>query len=186
MLESLWTVENAIALGTLTSLEIVLGIDNIVFISILSGRLPEEQQKRARFLGLMIAMVGRIVLLVSLTWIMGLTEPLFSVVSLDFTGRDLILLGGGIFLVYKATSEIHEKLEGEAAARNGEVRAVTMRSVMIQILLLDLVFSLDSVITAVGMADRIGVMISAVVVAVGVMMITAGKVSAFIEEHPTV
>ena len=175
-----------IAFLTLTILEIVLGIDNIVFISILSGRLPEAQREKARMIGLLLAMVGRVVLLMSLSWIMSLTEPFFSLFGLDFTGRDLILLGGGLFLVYKATTEIHTKLEGEGSEEEGSTKAVTMRSVMIQILLLDLVFSLDSVITAVGMADRIGVMISAVVVAVGVMMVTAGRVSAFIEAHPTV
>ncbi|NND72128.1 MAG: TerC family protein [Rhodothermales bacterium] len=174
-----------IALITLTSLEIVLGIDNIVFISILSSKLPEHQQAKARTLGLALALIGRIVLLLSLTWIMKLTAPLFSLLSYEISGRDLILIGGGLFLLAKATHEIHSKLEGHEDGR-GPTKAVTFRSVLFQILLLDIVFSLDSVITAVGMVDVIGVMVAAIVIAIVIMMISAKAVSTFIEGHPTV
>ncbi len=175
-----------VALGTLTLLEIVLGIDNVVFISILSGRLPEEQQTRARTVGLGLAMGGRILLLLSLGWIMGLEAPLFTVFSQEISGRDLILLIGGLFLLTKATHEIHDKLEGEEDEAEVEAKRPSFKKVLIQILVLDLVFSLDSVITAVGMAKYVPVMILAVVLAVGVMMVTAAKVSSFIERHPTV
>jgi predicted tellurium resistance membrane protein TerC len=174
-----------IAFLTLTVLEIVLGIDNIIFISILSGKLPPEQQPRARTLGLALAMFTRIALLASIAWIVRLTAPLFEIVGQEISGRDLILLAGGLFLLYKATQEIHGKLEGEHG--HGDARAgATFRSVIIQILILDVVFSLDSVITAVGMADDLGVMISAVVIAVGVMLFAAGPISRFVERHPTV
>lgn len=175
-----------IALATLTILEIVLGIDNIVFISILAGKLPENQQARARFIGLALAMFGRIALLLSLTWIMRLTEPLFTVFEFTFSGRDLILLAGGLFLIGKSTHEIHDKLEGAKHTSGQKVATVTFTSAIIQILILDLVFSLDSVITAVGLADEVGVMVTAIVIAVGVMMISAGAISRFIEKHPTV
>lgn len=174
-----------IALLTLTSLEIVLGIDNIVFISILSNKLPLEQQARARTLGLAMALIGRIVLLLSLAWIMKLTAPLFHVLSYEISGRDLILIGGGLFLLAKATHEIHGKLEGEAEHHSVKEN-ITFGGVLFQILLLDIVFSLDSVITAVGMVDQIGVMIAAIVIAIVVMMVSAGAVSSFIERHPTV
>ena len=173
-----------IAFLTLTALEIVLGIDNIVFISILSGKLPEAQQARARNLGLALAMITRILLLLTLAWIIGLTAPIFEVMDHEISGRDLILIIGGLFLVAKSTSEIHHKLEGEDRT---EVKGtVSFRSVIIQILLLDIVFSLDSVITAVGMVDDVEVMIAAVVVAVGVMLLSAGAISEFVERHPTV
>ena len=175
-----------IALLTLTVLEIVLGIDNIVFISILSGKLPENQQARARLVGLALAMIGRIVLLLSLTWIMRLTSPLFEVFAHAISGRDLILILGGLFLLGKSTHEIHDKLEGESGHEGGQRAAASFASVLFQILLLDLVFSLDSVITAVGMAEQVGVMITAIVIAVGVMMLSAGAISRFIEGHPTV
>jgi predicted tellurium resistance membrane protein TerC len=174
-----------IALATLTVLEIVLGIDNIIFISILSGKLPESQQARARFLGLALALIGRVVLLLSLAWIMRLTAPLFTVIGQEISGRDLILLGGGLFLLAKSTHEIHDKLEGEDEEGRTS-KASTFRSVLIQILLLDLVFSLDSVITAVGMADRVGIMIAAIVIAIVFMMVSARAVSEFIHRHPTV
>jgi predicted tellurium resistance membrane protein TerC len=174
-----------IALATLTLLEIVLGIDNIIFISILSGKLPESQQARARFLGLALALIGRVVLLLSLAWIMRLTAPLFTVIGQEISGRDLILLGGGLFLLAKSTHEIHDKLEGEDEEGRTS-KASTFRSVLIQILLLDLVFSLDSVITAVGMADRVGIMIAAIVIAIIFMMVSARAVSEFIHRHPTV
>lgn len=174
-----------IALATLTALEVVLGIDNIIFISILSGRLPEHQQARARFIGLVLALVGRIALLLSLAWIMRLTEPVFSVFGAAISGRDIILLLGGLFLLAKSTHEIHNKIEHTDGAVP-VVKAVTFQSVLVQIFLLDLVFSLDSVITAVGMVDLVPVMITAIVIAILFMMVSAGAVSRFIEEHPTV
>jgi predicted tellurium resistance membrane protein TerC len=170
---------------TLTVLEIVLGIDNVIFISILAGKLPGRQQARARTLGLGLAMISRIALLFSLAWIMRLTAPLFSVFELAVSGRDLILFGGGLFLIAKATHEIHQKLEGDEGHASARVPA-SFGSVIFQILLLDVVFSLDSVITAVGMVDRIGVMVAAVMIAVVVMIAFAGPVSAFVERHPTV
>jgi predicted tellurium resistance membrane protein TerC len=177
--------EALIALLTLTTLEIVLGIDNIIFISILAGRLPPEQRDRARIVGLAAAMFMRIALLLSINWIANLTDALFTVADHDFSGRDLILLGGGLFLIYKATSEIHHKLEGEEG--HGTARAVSsFSSVILQIMLLDIVFSLDSVITAVGMADDIEIMVAAVVIAVGVMLAASGPLSTFVQNHPTV
>ena len=202
---SLLTPENLAALLTLTVMEIVLGIDNIVFISILAGKLPPEQQKKARMIGLGLAMFGRIALLLSISWVMSLTEPLSWLPTLPFlsdvpvhpedglgtapallSGRDLILFLGGAFLVYKATHEIHNKLEGEDAHGDAPAKPMSFGSVIFQILLLDIVFSLDSVITAVGMAESVTVMIVAVVVAVGVMMLSAGTISDFIQKHPTV
>jgi predicted tellurium resistance membrane protein TerC len=175
-----------IALLTLTVLEIVLGIDNIVFISILSGKLPTNQQGRARTLGLGLAMGTRVLLLLSLSWIMRLTTPLFDLFGHGVSGRDLILLLGGLFLIWKATHEIHERLEGHEEVDKGDRKAATFAGVLVQIALLDIVFSLDSVITAVVMAKDIGVMISAIVIAVGFMMFSAGPVSRFVERHPTV
>ena len=182
-----WLTDPAIwiAFGTLTMLEIVLGIDNIIFISILSGKLPAEQQPRARMLGLALAMLMRILLLLTLAWIIRLTQPLFSVMGQEISGRDLILIVGGLFLVGKSTFEIHEKLEGEEGESSARV-APSFGAVIFQILLLDIVFSLDSVITAVGMVDQVAVMIAAVVVAVGFMMVFAGPISRFVERHPTV
>lgn len=174
-----------IALGALTLLEIVLGIDNIVFISILSNKLPESQQPLARRVGLGFALAGRILLLLSISWIMTLTAPLFEVLSQAISGRDLILLVGGLFLIGKATTEIHEKLEGEDGDPS-TVATVTFAGVITQIFLLDLVFSLDSVITAVGMAEDIEVMIIAVTIAVLIMMVSAEGISTFIDAHPTV
>ena len=176
--------EGWIALITLTVLEIVLGIDNIVFISILAGKLRREDRERARKVGLSLAMFIRIGLLLSITWVMGLTTPIFTI-GKEISGRDLILLIGGLFLIAKATHEIHEKLEGEEGAGSAKV-AASFAAVILQILLLDIVFSLDSVITAVGMADDLAVMVTAVVIAVGVMMIAAGAISEFVEKHPTV
>ena len=175
-----------VALGTLTLLEIVLGIDNIIFISILTGRLPEDQQARGRFWGLALAMIMRILLLLSITWVMGLVEPLFTVLGEEISGRDLILIIGGAFLVGKSTHEIHNKLEGDGHHSTEKAKAVSFASVLIQIGLLDLVFSLDSVITAVGMAEDIVVMIIAVVVAIGVMMAFATPISNFVHKNPTV
>ena len=174
-----------IALGTLTALEMVLGIDNIIFISILCGKLPEEQRAKARNIGLGLAMIMRILLLLSLSWVMGLVDPLFTVGPQEVSGRDLILLLGGAFLIAKSTHEIHHKLEGVDGDNNAKV-AVSFGGVLVQIALLDIVFSLDSVITAVGMADDIGVMVTAVVLSVGVMLIAAGPVAEFVENRPTV
>jgi len=175
-----------IALLTLTVLEIVLGIDNIVFISILASKLPFNQQARVRTIGLALAMITRILLLLSLTWIMRLTAPLFAVLKHEFAGRDLILLAGGIFLIWKSTHEIHEHLEGESASERAARGAVTVTGVLVQIALLDLVFSLDSVITAVGMANQVAVMIIAIMLAVGFMLFAARLISAFVERHPTI
>ena len=186
-MDALFSSENLIALLTLSALEIVLGIDNIVFISILVSKLPRAQQPGARRVGLLLAMGMRIALLLAITWVMGLTRPLFTLFEHAFTGRDAILLVGGLFLVAKATWEIHDKLEGAAhEAAGAPRRAASYGAILVQIMLLDIVFSLDSVITAVGMARRIEVMIAAVVVAVLVMMVFAGAISAFIERHPTV
>lgn len=185
MLELLTSPEAWVAFLTLTALELVLGIDNIIFISILAGKLPKEQQARARFIGLALAMGTRILLLLSLSWVIGLTAPLFSVLGKDISGRDLILIGGGLFLLAKSTFEIHESLEGEQGHASKKV-AANFTSVIIQILLLDIVFSLDSVITAVGMVDRIEIMIAAVVVAVIFMMFFAAPISNFVSRHPTI
>jgi len=183
-LEWIASPEAWVALATLTLLEIVLGIDNIVFISVLVGRLPEHQRQKARIIGLGLAMGMRIVLLLLLTWIMGLSAVLFELFGLEFTGRDIILLGGGLFLLAKATLEIHESLEGED--EQGDVVVASFTSVLIQIALIDMVFSLDSVITAVGMAEHVQVMIIAVVLAVIVMMFAAKSIGEFVDGHPTV
>jgi predicted tellurium resistance membrane protein TerC len=175
-----------IGLLTLTALEIVLGIDNIIFISILAGRLPEAQRPRARRLGLAGAFVTRLGLLFSIAWIVRLTRPLFEVAGLEISGRSLILILGGLFLIAKATHEIHEKLEGEQEASELKGPATSLVSIVLQIMVIDIVFSLDSVITAVGMADDVAVMILAVIIAVGVMLISAGPISDFVERHPTV
>jgi predicted tellurium resistance membrane protein TerC len=180
------TPENWIALLTLTVLEVVLGIDNIVFISILAGKLPPQQQARARTFGLGLALITRVLLLLSIAWIMRLTAPLFTVLGQQISGRDLILLLGGVFLLWKSTHEIHERIEGASSDERSTRGAATMAGVLTQIALLDIVFSLDSVITAVGMADQIAVMIAAVLLAVGFMMFAAGAISAFVERHPTV
>ncbi len=174
-----------IAFGTLLALEIVLGIDNVVFISILAGKLPANQQANARYLGLALAMVTRILLLFSISWMVRLTAPLFTVFEMEISGRDLILITGGLFLIGKSTHEIHQRLEGEHGHAAAAV-APTFASVIVQILLLDVVFSLDSVITAVGMVNQIGIMVSAVVVAVIVMIAFAGAIGRFVERHPTV
>ncbi|GAB1488314.1 TerC family protein [Opitutaceae bacterium] len=176
-----------ISLLTLTALEIVLGIDNVIFISILAGKLPRDQQPKARQLGLMLALVTRILLLMSISWLMGLTRPLFTLPILDqgLSGRDLILLIGGLFLIGKSVVEIHEKLEGEDGHATPTKAAASFTGVIIQILLLDVVFSLDSVITAVGMANNIWVMVTAVIIALGVMLAFAGTISDFVNRHPT-
>ena len=179
------TVDGWVALLTLTALEIVLGIDNVVFVSILAGKLPSGQRERARKVGMFLAMFIRIALLLSITWVMGLTSPLVHVFSRGITGRDVILIVGGLFLIAKSTHEIHMKLEGdEEHAAAG--RSASFAGIITQILLLDIVFSLDSVITAVGMVEHVAVMIAAVVIAVAVMMMSAKVVSQFVEDHPTV
>lgn len=174
-----------IALATLTFLEIVLGVDNIIFISILSGKLPPDQQPRARRLGLLGALVTRVLLLFSLAWIIRLTKPWFTVLGQEISGRDLILILGGLFLLAKSTHEIHERLEGEEHTGTAKA-AASFASVIIQIMLLDVVFSLDSVITAVGMVDELWVMVTAVIVAIAIMMASAESISAFVHRHPTV
>ena len=179
------SAEGWIALATLTVLEIVLGIDNIVFISILAGKLPVADRDRARKMGLSLAMFIRVGLLLSITWVMGLTEPFFTALGKEISGRDLILIVGGLFLIAKSTHEIHGKLEGEEGHGSAKA-AASFASVIVQILLLDIVFSLDSVITAVGMAEHVAVMILAVVIAVGVMFFSAAPISDFVERHPTV
>jgi predicted tellurium resistance membrane protein TerC len=184
-MEWITDLETWIALATLTFLEIVLGVDNIIFISILSGKLPEGQQLRARRIGLLGAMLTRVLLLFSLAWIIKLSRPLFTALGHGVTGRDLILIGGGLFLLAKSTIEIHERLEGEEGHGSRRVMA-SFVTVIVQIMLLDIVFSLDSVITAVGMVDELWVMIAAVVIAVAIMMLAAEPISAFVHKHPTV
>jgi predicted tellurium resistance membrane protein TerC len=185
MVEALSDPQAWIALITLTVLEIVLGIDNIIFISILAGKLPEGSQKKARQIGLLLAMITRVLLLLSIAWIVKLTSPLFTFIGKDYSGRDLILIGGGLFLLAKATHEIHDKLEGEEGRVSAKV-APSFSGVIVQIMLLDIVFSLDSVITAVGMAQHLWVMVTAVIVAVGIMLFSATPVSDFVNNHPTV
>jgi predicted tellurium resistance membrane protein TerC len=184
-METLLSADALVALVTLTVLEVVLGVDNVIFISILAGKLPAAQQDRARKVGLLAAMGMRILLLFSLAWIVRLTAPFFTIVGQEISGRDLILIGGGVFLLFKATREIHEKLEGEEGHVTARV-APSFAAVVGQIMLLDIVFSLDSVITAVGMADDLIVMVLAVIVAVAIMMVSAGSISRFVNQHPTV
>lgn len=184
-MEALLSPEAIIPFLTLCALELVLGIDNVIFISILSSKLPADQQKKARTVGLTLAVVTRILLLLSLSWVIGLTAPLFSVFEHEISGRDLILLIGGLFLIAKSTHEIHQKLEAHEEAKAGKV-AASFGSVIIQILILDVVFSLDSVITAVGMVSHISIMVAAVLVSTAVMVITAGPISDFVEKHPTI
>lgn len=191
----MYNFEDIIALVTLTAMEIVLGIDNIVFIAILAGKLPPEQRAKARQIGLLGAMVMRILLLLGITWVMGLTKTLFTLFDIDFTGKDLVLLGGGLFLVAKATHEIHNKLEGPDQEGGPMRKPASLSTAIVQIMLMDIIFSLDSVITAVGMVevadDRprwipLSIMIAAVMIAVGVMMIFAKWISEFVDRHPTV
>ena len=184
-MEAFTTADGLIALFTLTFLEVVLGVDNVIFISILTGRLPAHQQQRGRTIGLAGAMGMRILLLLSLTWIMRLTQPLFNLLGHGFSGRDLILISGGLFLLWKATMEIHERLEGEEHHGSTKV-APSFNAVIGQIMLLDIIFSLDSVITAVGMANDVSIMIAAVVIAVAIMMFSARPIGDFVSRHPTV
>ena len=184
-MDAFLTSEGLLALVTLTFLEIVLGVDNVIFISILSGKLPASQQKSARRTGLLAAMLMRIGLLISIAWIVRLTQPLFTILSNDISGRDLILIVGGLFLIGKATLEIHERLEGEEHHATTRV-APSFSAVIAQIMLLDIVFSLDSVITAVGMAEDVSIMITAVVLSVAIMMFSAEPISHFVGVHPTI
>jgi len=184
-MDAFLTADGLLALATLTFLEIILGVDNVIFISILSSKLPQRDQSRARRAGLAAAMLMRIALLLSIVWIIRLTAPLFTVFDRPISGRDLILIAGGLFLLAKATIEIHDRLEGEEGHGSTRV-APSFSAVIVQIMLLDIVFSLGSVITAVGMADDLSVMIAAVVLAVGVMMVSADPISAFVNRHPTV
>ena len=174
-----------IAFFTLTALELVLGIDNIVFISILVDKLPKEKQELARKIGLFMAMFMRIGLLLVLSWIIGLTAPLFTVIGQEISGRDLILIAGGVFLIWKSTGEIHQSLEGEEGHASSAVKA-TFTAVILQIMVVDMVFSLDSIITAVGMVDSLAVMIAAVIASVGLMMLFAGAIGRFVSKHPTI
>jgi predicted tellurium resistance membrane protein TerC len=176
-----------VALLTLTSLEIILGIDNIIFISVLVGRLPENERKRGRNFGLALAMISRILLLLSITWVMKLNDTLFSLLSNDISGRDLILLCGGLFLLAKSTHEIHHTMEDNESSDDSANKAVvTFGSVLLQVAVIDLVFSLDSVITAVGLADEVQIMILAIVISVGIMMLSATSIGNFVDDHPTV
>ena len=181
----IFTVENIVALLTLTALEIVLGIDNVVFIAILAGKLPKEQQQKARQVGLALALISRLGLLMMISWIMHLTQPLFEVVGKGFSGRDIILLAGGLFLIGKATYEIHHKIESTGEEHQSAPSHPSFFSTVMQIMVIDIVFSLDSVITAVGMAKHLWVMVTAVIISIGVMLLFAGKISSFIEKHPT-
>ena len=184
-MDAFLTSDGILALITLTVLEVVLGVDNVIFISILSGKLRKSEQKRARRVGLLAAMLMRIALLFSITWIARLTAPFFEVAGKAFSGRDLILLVGGLFLLAKATYELHERLEGETGHSSGRV-AASFAAVITQVMVLDIVFSLDSVITAIGMADHLGVMVAAVMASVVLMLFAAEPISAFVEEHPTI
>ena len=184
-LAQLMSWETLVAFLTLVALELILGVDNVIFISILAGKLPQEQQGRARRTGIMMAVVTRVLLLISLRWIIGLEETLFTVFNLDVSGKDLILFAGGLFLIAKSTHEIHQKLEGVEGETSAKIQGAFW-SVIIQIMLLDIVFSLDSVITAVGMVDQLAIMIAAVVIAAVVMVFTSGPLGNFVERHPTV
>jgi predicted tellurium resistance membrane protein TerC len=185
-MEALFASENLVALLTLTLLEIVLGIDNVIFISILAAKLPEEKRQKARFIGLSLALAARVLLLFSITWVMRLQADLFHVFDAGISGKDLVLIFGGLFLVAKATHEIHSKLEDDTPGPTIKKNAASFAAVVTQILLIDIVFSLDSVITAVGMVDEIAIMITAVVISIGMMMAFAGTIGAFVERHPTI
>lgn len=186
MFEWIASPEAWIALGTLTALEIVLGIDNIIFISILVAKLPDEQRDRARKIGIMLAMLTRLALLFSISWVMGLTEPWFTIFGEAISGRDVILIGGGLFLLAKSTHEIHSSVEDVAAGENKTNAASTFGMVLVQIAILDIVFSLDSVITAVGLVDHVSIMAIAIIIAVGVMLFASKAIGEFVDDHPTI
>ena len=186
MFEWFASPEAWIALGTLTALEIVLGIDNIIFISILVAKLPDEQRDRARKIGIMLAMLTRLALLFSISWVMGLTEPWFTIFGEAISGRDVILIGGGLFLLAKSTHEIHSSVEGATEASSSTTAASTFGMVLVQIAILDIVFSLDSVITAVGLVDHVSIMAIAIIIAVGVMLLASKAISDFVDDHPTI
>lgn len=184
-MEELISISGLVSFLSLTLMEIVLGIDNIVFISILVARLPQEQQPKGRTIGIGLALVVRILLLFGITWLIGASAPLFTVLDMPFSTRDLILIGGGLFLLYKSTTEIHHKLEGIEES-NKDVKVASFSSVITQIILLDIVFSFDSILTAIGLVDNIWVMVAAVIISMGVMLLAAKSISSFIEKHPTV
>lgn len=184
-MEQLLTVDGLVSFLSLTLMEIVLGVDNIIFISILTARLPPEHQAKARTIGISLAIVIRIGLLFAISWLIGLSEPLFSLFELDITTRDLILMAGGLFLIYKSTTEIHEKLEGHEEQKK-DIKYLTMQAAIFQIVLLDIVFSFDSILTAIGLVDNIWIMVAAVVISMGIMLLSAKKISDFVNEHPTV
>lgn len=186
MFEWIASPEAWIALATLTALEIVLGIDNIIFISILVARLPDEQRDRARRLGIMLAMFTRLALLFSISWVMGLTDPWFSVFGQEISGRDIILIVGGLFLLAKSTHEIHNSIEGAEEEQTASGKANGFMMVLIQIAILDIVFSLDSVITAVGLVDHVSIMAIAIVIAVGIMLLASKAIGDFVDAHPTI
>jgi predicted tellurium resistance membrane protein TerC len=186
MLELFSQPETWMSLATLTFMEVVLGIDNIIFISILAERLPEAQRKRTRIIGLALACIMRLGLLLAIGWIVGLTQPLFSILGHPIAGRDMVLLGGGLFLIYKATVEIHHKLEGEDEAQGGSRGQLTVASALMQIILLDMVFSLDSILTAVGMAQHVSIMMIAVIISLAIMIALGGPISDFVMRHPSV
>lgn len=184
-MDFLFTAEGLVALFTLTLLEIVLGIDNIIFISIVSNKLPEQQQPRARFIGLSLALIVRVAMLFGITWIIGFQEPLFSVFGAEFSGRDLILLGGGLFLISKSTSEIHHKIEGDQHEEKSGGKKATFAAIIFQIVMLDIIFSFDSILTAIGMTENISIMITAVIISLIIMMLFSSKISNFINQHPS-
>lgn len=185
-LSALLTPEALISLVTLTFMEIVLGIDNIIFISIVAGKLPEEKQARTRTIGLGLALIFRILLLLGITWIIGLTKPLFSITQYHITARDLILFVGGLFLIAKSTTEIHSKIEGHDEESMKAGKGISVASILIQIILLDMIFSIDSILTAVGLVKEVPIMIAAVIISIGVMMLAAGAISKFVNGHPTI
>lgn len=185
-MEAFFTLDTLVSLLSLTIMEIVLGIDNIIFISILCNRLPTHQQDNARKIGLLLALIMRIALLFGVSWLVGLKTPLITLFDFEFTGRDIILMSGGLFLLYKSTTEIHHKLEGEVETESSNVKAATFQSVILQIMLLDIVFSFDSILTAVGLVDNVWIMVIAVVISLVIMLLAAKSISDFINQHPTV
>jgi len=184
-MESLLSLDGLISFSSLVLMEIVLGVDNIIFISILTGRLPSKQQEKARFVGISLALLIRIALLFLLTWLIGLNKVLVTLFELEISGRDLILIAGGLFLIYKSTTEVHEKLEGHEES-NGSVNTLTFGAAIVQIILLDIVFSFDSILTAIGLVQSVTIMVMAVIIAMIVMLLSANKISDFIQKHPTI